>query len=153
MSKAKLKKLAPRVLIIFFVIYLLCLIYCGVSVFKMQTLTYNSTGWGIVLTEYKLDFVGDLTVLNYYDFDGTLSTHTQNTFSPAQQTKVRLVCAISLMPLWRGEYDNPYVMDGDQWHTIITYGNREKTTYGSNSYPLTYCFVHNTIISIFDTIK
>lgn len=105
------------------------------------------------MTEYQLDFVDDRAELNFYDFDGTRSAHAEQTFSAAQQTKIRLVCAISLMPLWRDDYYNPFVEDGDHWHTIMTYSNREKTTYGSNSYPLTYRFVYHAIMSVFDSMK
>lgn len=140
-------------MVVLVVIYLLCLVYCTASVFTMQALTYNSMGWGAILAEYKLDFAEDSIELNYYDFDGTLSTHLESAFTPAQQAKVRLSCAISLMPLWRSAYDNPFVMDGDQWRTITVYNSGEKITYGSNSYPITYHFVYHTIMSVFDSVK
>lgn len=152
-GKATLRKMILRGLIILIAIYLLCLTYCMVSVFNIQTITYNSTGWGVVLAEYKLNFAEDLAELNYYDFDGTRSAHVENPFSGVQQAKVRFVCAIALMPLWRSGYNNPFVVDGDQWCIIISYENREKATYGSNSYPLTYPFVYHTIVSVFDMMK
>lgn len=150
MRKARLKKTFRCVLITLLALYMLCLLCCAVSVFRMQTLTYNSTAWGVVLAEYKLDFVHGFVEKNVYDFDGTLSAHAENTFSEEQQTKLRFVCAVSLMPLWRGRYNNPHVLDGDQWYTVIDYGGREKVTRGSNAYPVTYRLIYDTIMTIFE---
>lgn len=152
MRKAKLKKIVIIVLALFIASYLLCLIYCTESVYKMHTLNYNSRGWGVVLAEYKLDFDNDLVEANYYDFDGTFS-HEENTFSAEQQRKVRLACAISLMPIWKSRYDNPNVFDGDQWELTVTYDGKEKYTYGSNAYPLFYRFAYNSIMSVIDTTE
>lgn len=153
MRKTKLRRIAIRVLLLFSVLYLLCLIFCTVSVFHMRTLNYSSIGWGVVLAEYKFDFVNNLAEVNYYDFDGTLKTHREDSFSTKQQMKLRLACAISIMPFWRSEYYNPAVSDGDQWRVIITYDEKEKYTRGSNSYPILYSVVYGTIRSVADTIN
>lgn len=151
MNKTKLKKFAIGILLLFTIFYLLCLIFCTVSVFQIRKLNYSSIGWGVVLVEYKLDFVNNLAEVNYYDFDGTLKTHREDSFSTKQQMKLRLACAISLMPVWRNEYYNPNVNDGDQWHLVITYDEKEKHTRGSNSYPLLYRVAYNAISSAVDT--
>ena len=153
MRRTKLKRIAIRVLLLFSISYLLCLIFCTVSVFHMRTLNYSSMGWGVVLAEYKFDFVNNLAEVNYYDFDGTLRTHREDSFSTEQQMELRLACAVSLMPVWRYDYYNPGVADGDQWHVIISYDEKEKHTYGSNSYPLLYRVAYDKIRSVVDTIK
>lgn len=153
MRKAKLKRIIIIVLALFIAFYLLCLIYCTASVYKMHTLNYNSSGWGVVLAEYKLDFDNDLVEANYYDFDGMLKTHSENTFSAEQQRKVRFACAISLMPIWKSRYVNPNVMDGAQWELTVTYDEKEKRTYGSNAYPLLYRFAYDAIRSVIDTTE
>lgn len=150
MRKASIKKITLYVLILLAVLYLLCFIISMAAAFNIQTLTYRSTGWGVVLAEYQLDFADDLTELNYFDFDGTLSSHTENTFSTSAQIKVKFICAVALMPLWKNEYNNPFVQDGDHWHTIMSYNDKTITTYGSNSYPLTYGLVYHVIMSVFD---
>lgn len=153
MRKVKLKRIIIIVLALFIASYLLCLIYCMASVYKMHTLNYNSRGWGVVLAEYKLDFDNDLAEVNYYDFDGTLKTHREDTFSAEQQRKVRFACAISLMPIWKSRYINPNVMDGAQWELTVTYDEKEKRTYGSNAYPLLYRFAYDAIRSVIDTTE
>ncbi|MDE7282156.1 MAG: hypothetical protein K2N85_00975 [Lachnospiraceae bacterium] len=153
MRKAKFKKIVITVLALAIASYLLCLIFCTVYIFKMHTLNYNSSGWGVVLSEYKLDFDNDLAEVNYYDFDGTLKTHREDTFSAEQQRKVRLACAISLMPVWKSRYINPNVMDGAQWELTVTYYEKEKRTYGSNAYPLLYRFAYDAIRSVIDTTE
>lgn len=150
MRKARLKRIVIVVLLLFIASYLLCLIYCTASVYKMHTINYNSSGWGVVLAEYKLDFDNDLAEANYYDFDGMLKTHRENTFSAEQQRKVRLACAISLMPVWKSRYYNPNVMDGNQWQLTVTYDEKEKRTYGSNAYPLLYRFAYDAVRSVID---
>lgn len=153
MHSKKTKRIIISVLLFFIVLYLLCLIFCTVSVFKMRTLNYSSWGWGVVLAEYKFDFVNDLAEVNYYDYDGTLRTHKEDSFSNEQQMKLRFACAISLMPVWRHRYYNPAVADGDQWEVVISYDEKEKSTYGSNSYPLLYRVAYGMIRSVVDTIK
>ncbi|MCM1039030.1 MAG: hypothetical protein NC434_06860 [Ruminococcus sp.] len=124
------------------------------AVTNIRTLSYQSIGWGVVLVEYKFDFADDLVEVNYYDYDETLHTHREDTFSPEQQKKLRLACAFSLMPVWKWSYHNPAVSDGDQWEVMITYNNgKEKRTYGSNAYPLLYPLAHDTITSISDTLR
>lgn len=98
-KKEKLKRAARKILFAAAVIYLVCLIFSMISVFRMQELSYNAWGWGVILAEYKLDFADDFLERNYYDFDGTLMTHVENSFTTAQQLKVRLICSFSLMPL------------------------------------------------------
>lgn len=153
MRKVKLKRIVIIVLTLFIASYLLCLVYCTASVFKMHTLNYNSRAWGVVWAEYKLDFDNDLVEDNYYDFDGTLTAHYENTFSAGQQIKVRFACAISLMPIWKSRYINPNVFDGDQWELTVTYDGKEKQTYGSNAYPLLYRFAYGAIRSVIDTTE
>lgn len=153
MRRTKFKKIVIRVLVLFSAFYLLGLICCTVLVFHMRTLNYSSMGWGVVLVEYKFDFVNNLTEVNYYDYDGTLTTHKEDSFTKEQQMKLRLASAISLMPIWRNYYYNPAVSDGDQWFVIISYDEREKHTYGSNSYPFLYRVAYNMIRSVVDTIK
>ena len=113
MRKINFKMIVIRAVLIFCAFYLLCLMFCTVSVFNMHTLYYSSSGWGVVLVEYKLDFDNDLAEVNYYD--------------------------------------NPGVSDGDHWHMIITYKEKEKHTYGSNAYPFMYRFVYDAIKSVVDT--
>lgn len=151
-KKEKLKRAARKILFAAAVIYLVCLIFSMISVFHMQELSYNAWGWGVILAEYKLDFADDFLERNYYDFDGTLMTHVENSFTTAQQLKVRFICSFSLMPLWRGTYINPSVADGDQWELISINGKEERRVYGSNAYPLTYRFVYSTIRSVCDTV-
>lgn len=151
MRKINFKMIAIRAVLIFCAFYLLCLVFCIVSVFNMHTLYYSSSGWGVVLVEYKLDFDNDLAEVNYYDYDGTLKTHREDTFSAEQQKKVRLACTLSFMPVWKYHYNNPGISDGDNWHITITYKEKEKNSYGSNAYPFMYRFAYDTITSVFDT--
>ena len=116
----------------------------------MKTLSYNAWGWGVVLAEYKLDFVNDSVEVNYYDFDGTLTTHKEDTFSAEQQEELKHVCMVSCMPLWRSRYIDPNVADGDQWYITADFGFKEKYVYGSNAYPYTYRNVYDKIRSITD---
>lgn len=153
MRKNKLKRIIISVLTLFSVFYLLCLIFCTVSVFQMRTLNYSSMGFGAVLAEYNFDFVNSLVEVNYYDYDGTITTHKEDSLSKEQQMELRLACAFSFMPVWRQKYYNPAVCDGDQWELIVSYDEKEKRTYGSNSYPLLYRVAYDMIRSIVDTIK
>ncbi len=152
MRRTKLKRVIIRVLLLFIAFYLLSLIFCTVMAFQMRTLNYSSMGWGVVLAEYKFDFVDNLVEVNYYDYDGRLITHKEDSFSEEQQMNLRLACAISFMPIWRDDYYNPAISDGDQWCVLVSYDKKENRTYGSNSYPLLYCGAYNMIRSIVDTI-
>lgn len=151
MHRKKTKRIIISILILFSVFYLLCLIFCTVSVFQMRTLNYNSRDWGLVFAEYKFDFVNNLAEVNYYDHDGTLRTHKEDSFSKEQQMKLRFACAVSFMPVWKDEYYNPAV--ADEWEVIISYDEKEKRTYGSNAYPLLYRVAYGMIRSVADTIK
>lgn len=153
MNKMKLKRIVLKAFLICIVLFLLCLIYCARLVSGMETLCYNAWGWGVVLAEYKLDFVKDSVDVYYYDFDGTLMSHKVDEFSEDQQREVRFVCAVSCMPLWRSSYINPSVADGDQWYITADYGSMEKYVYGSNAYPLTYHNVYDKIRSIADSVN
>lgn len=153
MRKVKFKKIlviVVIVLILFITSYLLCFIYCTTSVYKMHTLNYSSMEFGLVVAEYKLDFDNDFVEVNYYDYDGILKTHREDTFSAEQQRKVRLACSISLMPIWKSRYYDPNVLDGDQWELTVNYDGKEKQTYGSNAYPLLYHFAYDAISSVID---
>lgn len=156
MNKTKLKKLfkktVPKVLLICAALFLLCLIYCKKLVFNMETLHYKSWGLGVVLVEYKFDFVRDSVDVYYYDFDGTIISHKEDQFSKEQQREVKVVCAAAYMPLWRSSYINSRVDDGDQWDITADYGSMEKSVYGSNAYPRTYRSVYEKIRSIADGI-
>ncbi len=151
MRKIKLKKLIPQIVLMILLIYMLCLIYCTIVAFQMKSITYSSSGFGVVLEEYKLDFEENSAVLSYYNFDGDLTSNTEVALSSAQETKIRLICAISFMPFWRSRYVNPYIQDGYQWETIISYNNKAKEIYGSNLRPLTFHFVFDTIMHVFET--
>lgn len=153
MRRKKIKKIIISVLLLFIVFYLLCLIFCAVSVLQMRTLNYSSRGLGAVLAEYNFDFVNNLVEVNYYDYNGTITTHKEDSLSKEQQMKLRLACAVSCMPVWRQKYYNPNVCDGDQCEVIISYDDKEKQTHGSNSYPLLYRVAYDMIRSIVDTIK
>ena len=101
----------------------------------------------------KFDFVNNLAEVNYYDFNGTLKTYREDSFSTGQQMKLRLACAISFMPVWRSEYYNSAVLDGNQWRVTVTYDEKEKHIHGSNSYPLLYRVAYGAISSVADTIN
>lgn len=150
MRKIKFKKIiliVSIILIVFIAFYLSRLVYCRVEVSNIHTLNYSSYGWGVVLVEYNLDFDNDLAEVNYYDYDGTLSSHSEKVFSAEQQDDVKSAFIISLMPLWKSNYNNPGVMDGDHWLLKVTYGEKEKQTYGSNAYPRLYRVAYDAIRS------
>lgn len=153
MKRAKWKRGILCVLLLGIVLYLTGLIYCATVVSRMETLSYNAWGWGVVLAEYKLDFANDSVEVNYYDFDGTLMAHRKDKFSEEQQKEVRSACVASFMPLWRKRYINSSVADGDQWYIIADFGLKEKYVYGSNAYPLTYRNVYDKIRALADEIN
>lgn len=148
-ERGKIKKTVCIVLFAAALLYLGCLIFSTVLVFRMQELTYTAWGWGVVLAEYKLDFNNDFAERNYYDFDGTLSSHVEETFSKEQQTKIMFACAVSFMPFWKSEYIDPHVADGDQWEITMNDGKKEKSVYGYNAYPFAYRRVYHSIQSVF----
>lgn len=150
MKKKYIKRIAGMILSGIVLLYLAGLLYSTVLVFRMQELNYTAWGWGVVLVEYNLDFANHYAERNYYDFDGALSSHVEGAFSEGEQTEIRLVCAISLIPLWKSEYVDPYVSDGDQWEITIDDGEKGKSTYGYNAYPFTYRLVYGSIRSIFE---
>ena len=150
MKKVKLKKLIPLIILSILVIYLLCLVYCMVAAFQMKSINYSSSGFGVVMEEYELNYEENSAALSHYDYDGNVTEHTEAALTSAQKTKVRLICAVSLMPMWRSRYVNPAINDGNQWRMIISYKGKEKEVYGSNLSPLTFSFVEDAIMTIFE---
>ena len=153
MDKTKWKRGILCVLLLIVVLYLVCMIYCMISVSRVKTLSDNAWGWGVVLAEYRLDFADGSIEVNYYDFDGTLMTHKKDEFSEEQQKEVRSACVASFMPLWRSRYVDTSVADGDQWYITADFGLKEKYVYGSNAYPLTYHNVYDKIRSLADQMN
>lgn len=150
MKKINLKTLFKRILIFFSISYVLALILSLVLVIRMSSIIYESTAFGLVLEEYKLDFISNKSEYNNFDFDGIQVKHEEINLSSLQEFKFKTLFAISLVPLWKKSYDNPFIMDGDQWNMTRSYSNEKKDiTYGSNAYPVTYSFVLRVIKGLF----
>ena len=150
MKKAKKKKIAKYIALAIASIYLLLLIISGVFMASMMSVTYESSFIGVTVEHYKIDFKANTTDRSYYNVDGTPRAYYSNELTAGQEIKLKTICIVSLMPLWRRNYNNPFIMDGDQWDVIRNYGKFKHETYGSNAYPLTYRWV---LWAIADTMK
>ncbi len=149
-KKINLKTLFKRILIFFSISYVLALILSLALVNGMSSIIYESTAFGLVLEEYKLDFISNKAEYNSFDFDGIQVEHEEINLSSSQEFKFKTLFAISLVPLWKESYDNPFIMDGDEWIMTRAYSNEEKDiTYGSNAYPVMYPFVLHAIKGLF----
>lgn len=150
MKKINLKRMFKRILLFFGISYMLAVILSVVLAIRMSSIVYESTAFGIVLHEYKLDFISNKAECNRYDFDEVQVEHEEIELSSLQEWKFKTLFAISLGPLWRKSYYNPFIMDGDQWNITRVYSNEKKDiTYGSNAYPLMYSFVLHAIEGLF----
>ena len=149
MKKISVKKILVALLSLAITIYLMAVIASAVFMSRMTSLTYNATGFGVTLAEYQIDFEANTAERNYYNYDNTLSEHTKCFLTANQERKLKIIAAFPLMPLWKSNYNNPNIYDGNQWNLVKRYGNTKQITFGSNAYPLTYSFVLAAIQDVF----
>lgn len=149
MKTGKLKKYIRFSLFVAIGCYIFAVIISIVIMSQMTQITYNATAYGTTLREDIIDFKTNTARRNYYDFYGNQTGHKENLISPAKEFGIKCVCSISLFPLWRKNYFNPFIMDGDQYNIARSYEERESVIYGSNAYPLTYWFVLQAIDNAF----
>ena len=125
--------------------YIVATMASGIMMSQMTHITYNATAYGTTIREDIIDFNAGKSQQNYYQYDGELREHTDRIIGTTEQFKIRVICSLSLFPLWQKHYYNPSIMDGDYYNIIRSYKNDENTIYGSNAYPLTYRFVMRAI--------
>ncbi len=134
----------------------LCLLLFGLSftarslkaAAHIRSLRFESLGFGQVLFEYQLDLDTGLAEYNSYEYDGTLRTHKEGRLSDAQQKQLQRACGLALVPLWKDQYVDPRICDGDQWRMVIGYEDEEKGIFGSNAYPPFYWWLRRRISEI-----
>ncbi|MDR7856326.1 hypothetical protein [Tissierella sp.] len=141
MKTGKLKRYFRYAILMAIGCYILAVTISIAMMSQMTKITYNATAWGRTLTEYIVDFKTNTAQVNYYDFDGNPWDHKENIISPIKEFRIKSVCSFSLFPLWRKNYENPFIMDGDQYNIVRSYKERENVIDGSSAYPLTYWFV------------
>ena len=121
--------------------YIVAVIVSSIMMCQMTQITYNATAYGITIRKDIIDFDASKSQRNYYDYYGELTNHDENTLDTAKKFKIKLICSLSLFPLWQESYNNPSIMDGDCYNIIQSYEKDASTIYGSNAYPLTYQLV------------
>ncbi|WFA07808.1 hypothetical protein [Tissierella sp. Yu-01] len=141
MKTGKFKKYFRYAILMAIGCYILAVTISIAMMSKMTKITYNATAYGTTLIEDIVDFKTNTAQRNYYDFDGNPTDHKENLISPIKEFGIKSVCSFSLFPLWRKNYFNPFIMDGDQYNIARSYKENENVIYGSNAYPLTYWFV------------
>ena len=149
MKTGKLKKYIRCAIFVAIGCYILAVIISIAMMSQMTQITYNATAYGTTLREDIVDFKTNIAQRNYYDFYGKPTDHKENLISPAKEFGIKCVCSFSLLPLWRKNYFNPFIMDGDQYNIARSYKESENVIYGSNAYPLTYWFVLQAIDNAF----
>lgn len=141
MKTGKLKRYFRYAILIVIGCYILAVTISIAMMSQMTKITYNTTAYGTTLSEYIVDFKANTAQRNYYDFDSNPRDYKENVISPIKEFGIKTVCSFSLFPLWRKNYFNPLIMDGDKYNIVRSYKERENVIYGSNAYPLTYWFV------------
>lgn len=147
MKKISVKKILVALLSLAITIYLIAVIASAVFMSRMTSLTYNATDFGVTLAEYQIDFEANTAERNYYN--NTLSEHTKCFLTANQERKLKIIAAFFLIPLWKSNYNNINIYDGDQWNLVKRYGNTKQITFGSNAHPFTYHFVLAAIQDVF----
>lgn len=127
--------------------YIVAAIASVIMMNQMTQVIYNSTEYGSIWKQISIDFENNTAWQIIYEFngDGEIKEHRENPLSDAAKMKIKAVCAFSLFPLWQKSFDNPWVMDGDQYNIVRNYKNGNSVIYGSNAYPLTYWLVYRVI--------
>ena len=125
--------------------YVLSVIISAFMMSQMIQITDNATAYGVTIREDVIDFKEKIASRNYYDFNGELRKNEETAISTAELIKIKLVCSVSLFPIWQEYYYNPGIMDGDQYSIHRVYEKNESAIYGSNAYPVTYPFVFYVI--------
>lgn len=125
--------------------YIIAVLASAIMMIQMTQITYHDTAWGTTLREDRIDFRANTYELTYYDLHGEMRSHYENSISIVKKLNTKLICSLSLFPLWRKNYYNPGVMDGHHYNIVRAYGNSKSEVYGSNAYPLTYSFVMKAI--------
>ena len=140
-----MRKIGLYFLIAVLGIYVVAVIVSAVLMAQMKQITYTSNAWGKIIMEAKIDFTESRATRIYNDIYGELREQKENPISDAKKTQIKAICSFSLFPIWRKNYNNPRIMDGDQYSIVRRYENSESVIYGSNAYPLTYRFVYKAI--------
>jgi len=131
--------------------YILTLILSAIMMSQMTQITYHATDHGVTIREDIIDFdTTNAAKRNYYDYYGNPQEKIETSISNSEKFKIKVICSFSLFPLWHEYYDNPNVMDGDQYHIVRSYEKGESVIYGGNAYPITYILVFNAINNVFD---
>ena len=126
-------------------IYLMTVITSAIMMGQMKQITHTESAWGITFKECVIDFEMNTAQRNHYTLyeepRGELRQHEENSISTAEQFKIKLMCSLSLFPLWQKEYY--HLSRTDQTYHIIarTYGDMESVLSCYEAYPLTYRLV------------
>ncbi|WMJ77528.1 MULTISPECIES: hypothetical protein [unclassified Sedimentibacter] len=145
MKTGKLKKYIRSAIFVVIGCYISAVIISSAMMSQMTQITYNATAYGTTLREDIVDFKTNTVQRNYYDYYGNPTGHKENLINPTKEFGIKCVCSFSLLPLWRKNYFNLLIMDGDQYNIVRSYKESENVIYGSNAYPLTYWFVLQAI--------
>lgn len=125
--------------------YILVVIISAVMMSKMTRITYNAIAYGTTIKTIVVDFAENTAQKTTSDFYGKQMTNQKNSIKALEEIHIKAMCSLALLPLWRKTYDNPWVVCGDHYNIIRSYGNNESPVYGSNAYPLTYWLIMRTI--------
>lgn len=121
--------------------YIVTMVGSAIMMGRMTQITYNATAFGATIREDIIDFDANITKRSCFDFVGNLTVNQETTMSKPEEMVIKVVCSVSLFPLWHESYENPYIMDGDQYNIVRHCDNGSSVVYGSNAYPLTYRLV------------
>ena len=123
-------------------VYILAVGISAVMMSQTTQITYDAHGEGLKLRTIVIDFKENTAQNIYYNlYDVNLGLPLEIKEYPintSTKLQIKTVCSFSLFPLWRKNYYNYRILDGDEYYITITYGNNERVIYGANSYPLTY---------------
>jgi len=128
--------------------YVTAAIVSWVKMSEMRKITYQATAFGFVIRKDTVDFENNTAERIYFGWNGELGEpyeQNKNSFDESEEFRIKLVFSLSLFPLWREEYVDWDVFDGDQYSIIRSYEDSESVVSGSNAYPLTYRFVMSAI--------
>ncbi len=155
-KQSRSTKIVVSIIVLLFVAFFaLRPLLCKALVADIHTLKWEFSGWGVILKECMFRFDDGLVEVTYFDYDETLVSHTEYTFSEDQQKELREACYASRLPLWRGSYydPNPGYTDGEVWIITIGYDNRERVISGSSAYPRLYHTLYDTAKAITDAME
>lgn len=143
--KQSIKKRLLQILLVLAITYGVLVIISGIFTLRMTAFSHNSSAFGRTIRTYTIHFTEQRATWNVYDFDDQLISQQEVNLSKWDVVKIKLILSVAIAPCWRKSYNNPFILDGDQWHVIREYGDKKVKTYGSNAYPMFYQVVLHTI--------